>query len=93
MDMLVVSKDCEFFRIKETEYSYKYWQNSRKHGSAFQQILRDKFTFQHYNNLKHKAKSTLQLLTKTTLNVPEWPSYNFDINRLENLWQDLKMTV
>jgi hypothetical protein len=45
--------------------------------SAFQQILRDKFPFQQDNNLKPKAKYTLQLLTKTTLNVPEWPSYSF----------------
>ena len=58
--------------------------------SAFQQILGDKFTFQQDNNLKHKAKYTLELVTKTTLNVP---SYSFDLNRLENLWQDLKMAV
>jgi hypothetical protein len=57
---------------------------------AFQQILGDKFTFQQDNNLKHKAKYTLELLTKTTLNVP---SYSFDLNRLENLWQDLKIAV
>jgi hypothetical protein len=42
--------------------------------SAFQQTLGDKCTFQQDNNLKHKAKYTLELLTKTTLNVPEWPS-------------------
>uniref|UniRef100_A0AAZ3PLW7 Tc1-like transposase DDE domain-containing protein n=1 Tax=Oncorhynchus tshawytscha TaxID=74940 RepID=A0AAZ3PLW7_ONCTS len=47
------------------------------------------FTFQLDNNLKHKDKSTLQLLTKKTLNIPEWPSYCFDLNLLENLWQDL----
>ena len=39
------------------------------------------------------TKSTLELLTKTTLNVPEWPSYSFDLNRLEHLWQEWKMTV
>ena len=39
--------------------------------SAFQQTLGDKFTFQQDNNLKHKAKYTLELLTKMTLNVPE----------------------
>jgi hypothetical protein len=39
--------------------------------SAFQQTLGDKFTFQQDNNLKHKAKYTLELLTKKTLNVPE----------------------
>ena len=36
---------------------------------AFQQTLGDKFTFQQDNNLKRKATSTLELLTKTTLNV------------------------
>ena len=39
--------------------------------SAFQQTLGDKFTSQQDNNLKHKAKYTLELVTKTTLNVPE----------------------
>ena len=42
--------------------------------SAFQQTLGDEFTFQQDNSLKHKAKYTLEILTKTTLNVPEWPS-------------------
>ena len=32
------------------------------------------FTFQQNNNLKHKAKYTLLLLTKMTLNVPEGPT-------------------
>ena len=47
--------------------------------SAFQQTLGDKFNFQQDNNLQHKAKYTLELLTKMTLNVPEWPSYRFDL--------------
>uniref|UniRef100_A0AAZ3Q2S4 Uncharacterized protein n=1 Tax=Oncorhynchus tshawytscha TaxID=74940 RepID=A0AAZ3Q2S4_ONCTS len=53
--------------------------------SAFHQTLGDEFTFQQDNNLKHKAKYTLELLTKTTLNVSEWPSYSFDLNRLKSL--------
>ena len=61
--------------------------------SAFHQTLGDKFTCQQDNNLKHRAKSTLEMLTKKTLNAPEWPSYIFDLNRPENLWQDLKMAV
>jgi hypothetical protein len=40
----------------------------------------DNFTIQQDNNLKHKAKYTLELLTKMTLNVAEWPSYSFDLN-------------
>uniref|UniRef100_A0AAZ3R281 Tc1-like transposase DDE domain-containing protein n=1 Tax=Oncorhynchus tshawytscha TaxID=74940 RepID=A0AAZ3R281_ONCTS len=59
--------------------------------STFQQTLGDTFTIQQDNNLKHKARYTLELLTKTTLNIPEGPSYSFDLNRIENLWQDLKM--
>ena len=39
--------------------------------SAFHQTLGD-------SNLKHKAKYKLELLTKTEVNVPEWPSYSFD---------------
>ncbi|CDQ67596.1 unnamed protein product [Oncorhynchus mykiss] len=39
----------------------------------------DKISFQQDKNLKHKAKYTLELLTKMTLNVPKWPSYSFDL--------------
>ena len=42
--------------------------------SSFHQTLG--FTFQQDNDLKHKAKSTLKLTTKMTLNVPEWSSYS-----------------
>ena len=41
--------------------------------------------FQQDNNLKHKAKSTLELLTKKTVNVPEWTSYSFDLHLRLNL--------
>ena len=41
--------------------------------SAVHQTLGDEFTFQQDNNLKHKAKSTLELFTKKTVNVPELP--------------------
>ena len=57
------------------------------------QTLGDKFTFPQENNLKRKAKYNLELLTKTTLNVPKWSIYSFDLNRLEKLWHDLKMAV
>jgi hypothetical protein len=42
--------------------------------SAFHQTLRDEFCFQQDSNLKHKGKSTLELLTKKTVNVSKWPS-------------------
>ena len=60
--------------------------------SAFHQTLEDEFTFQKDNNLKHKTKFTLELLTKT-VNVPEWPNNSFELNLLENLCQDLKIVV
>jgi hypothetical protein len=44
---------------------------------AFHQALGDEFPFQRDNNLKHKVKSILDLLTKKTVNDPEWLSYNF----------------
>ena len=53
--------------------------------SALQQTLGDTFTFQQDNNLKHMSKYTLELLTKTTLNFPEWPSYSFELNRLKSM--------
>uniref|UniRef100_A0AAZ3S6B0 Transposable element Tc1 transposase n=1 Tax=Oncorhynchus tshawytscha TaxID=74940 RepID=A0AAZ3S6B0_ONCTS len=81
----------EFFRIKRNRIELSTWKILEENlvQSAFQQTLGDKFTFQKDNNLKYKTKYTLELLTKITLNVPEWPSYSFDLNRLENLWQDL----
>ena len=57
---------------------------------AFHQTLGDELTFQQDNNLKHKAKSTLDLLTKKTVNVG-WVSFN--LNLLEILWHDFKMVI
>jgi hypothetical protein len=48
--------------------------------SAFHQTLGDEFTFQQDNSLKHKTKSTQELLTKKTVNVSEWPGCNLDLN-------------
>ena len=47
--------------------------------SAFQHTLGEKT-----HNLKHKGKYTLELLAKTTLKVPKWPSYSFDLHLIEN---------
>ena len=43
--------------------------------SAFNQTLVEEFTFQQDENIEQKAKSTLELLTKKTVNVCQWPSY------------------
>jgi hypothetical protein len=39
--------------------------------SAFQQTLGDEFSFQQNNNLKHKSRSTWELLTKKSVNAAE----------------------
>jgi hypothetical protein len=60
-----------FFRIKRCgiELSTGKILEEKLVQSAFQQTLGDKFTFQQDNNLKHKAKYTLELLSKVTLNI------------------------
>ena len=77
MGMLVIVKDWGVFQDKKKKQNgAKYRQNLREYlvQSAFHQTVRDSLTFQQDNNLKHKAKSTLGLLTKKTVNVPQWPS-------------------
>ena len=49
---------------------------------ALQQTLGEEFTFQQGTNLQHKTKSTLDWLTRNTVNVPEWPSYSSELNLL-----------
>jgi hypothetical protein len=63
----------EFFRIKRNGMALSTGKIIEENlvQSAFHQTLGDEFTFQQDNNLKHKAKYTVELLTKTTLNVPE----------------------
>jgi hypothetical protein len=49
---------------------FTFQQDNNLVQSAFQQTLGDEFTFQQDNNRKHKAKLTLDLLTKKTLYNP-----------------------
>jgi hypothetical protein len=42
--------------------------------SALSQTLEEQFTFHQDNNLQHKAKSTLELLTMKAVNVTDWPT-------------------
>ena len=93
MGVLVIVKDGVVFNNKRNELSPSNILEENLVQSSVHQKLEEEFTFQQDNNLKHKDKSTLELLTKKTVNVPEWSSYCCDLNLLDNLWQDLKMVV
>ena len=76
---LSLARTREFFRIKINRIELNAGKILEENlvESAFQQTLGDTCTIQQENNQKHKAKYTLELLTKTTLNVIVWPGYSF----------------
>jgi hypothetical protein len=76
VDMLVIIKYCGVFQDKNI-YGMEL-----STGKILEENLvqsGDEFTFQQDNNLKRKAKSTLELLTKKTVTVPERPSYSMTL--------------
>ena len=96
MGMFLISSGwgtCQDRREKWMEQNTE--KSSRKNllPSARKLKLGLKFIFQHDNDPKHPAKSTMEWLRNKKVNVLEWPSEIPDLNLIENLWHDLKIAV